>query len=253
MRHGILFAALIGFIGFTTIARTDVTTAPSSRWPMMTTASNGAQVTIFQPQLDDFQGDQLSAHAAVAVQMPGAAQPTYGAIWLQSQVSIDRAARTVQVIQVTIPRSTIPGYDAPTTQAFTDAIQQALMASPATLSLDQLLEMLQAVQTAQQQATDLQNNPPRIIFLQHPAVKVQYDGAPRLMEVANSNLLRAVNTPFFVVLDPTTKTYYLKGAGRWFSGPDAMGPFGLSAGRRRTLWIWPIRADTPIRRSRSRM
>ena len=129
----------------------------------------GGQVTIFQPQLDNFQGDQLSAHAAVAVQMPGAAQPTYGAIWLQSQVSIDRAARTVQVIQVTIPRIDYPGYDAPTTQSFTDAIQQALMASPATLSLDQLLEMLQAVQTAQQQATDLQNSPPRIIFLQHPA------------------------------------------------------------------------------------
>jgi hypothetical protein len=104
------------------------------------------------------------------------------------------------------------------------------MTNPPTLSLDQLLEMLQAVQTAQQQATDLNNTPPTVVFYQHPAINLQYDGAPRLMDTPNSNLLRAVNTPFFVVLDPTTKTYYLKGAGRWFTAPDAMGPFLLIGG-----------------------
>ena len=229
MRQLKLFAAFLTLTILATAARGDDSTSPPSRWPMMTTTSGGAQVTIFQPQLEDFQGDQIKAHAAVAVQAPGQQQPTYGAVWLQSQVSIDRVARTVQVISVSIPRTLFPGIDQATTQSIADAVQQALMATPATLSLDQLLEMYQAVQKAQEQSADIQNTPPRIIFLDRPAVKVQYDGEPRLMQVPNSNLLRAVNTPFFVVLDPGSKTYFLKGAGRWFSAPDAMGPFQLIA------------------------
>jgi hypothetical protein len=197
---------------------------------MTTATSAGAGVTIFQPQLEDFQGDQIKAHAAIAVVMPGQQQPTYGAVWLQSQVSTDRVARTVQIIQVTVTRTLFPSLDQPTSQSIADAVTQALMANPPTLSLDQLLAMLQAVQKEQQQSADLKFDPPRIIFFQHPAVKVQYDGAPRLIEVPNSNLLRAVNTPFFVVLDPTAKLYYLKGAGRWFTAPDAMGPFQLVGG-----------------------
>jgi hypothetical protein len=227
MRQRIFLGAVIAIMGMVSMAMADTTPATGTNWPKMTTASNGAQITIFQPQLDDFQGDQLSAHAAVAVQMPGQSQPTYGAVWLQSQVSTDRVARTVQILQVNIPKTLFPGFDAPTTAAITQAIQQELMASPPTLSLDQLLEMLQAVQTAQQQVSDLANNPPQIVFYQHAVVEVQFDGAPRLMDVPNSSLLRAVNTPFYVVLDPSSKIYYLKGAGRWFTAPDALGPYSL--------------------------
>ena len=69
-----------------------------SRWPLHAQTSDGSDVTIFQPQLDDFQGDTLTAHAAVAVSAQGATQPVYGAIWLQSRVSTDRVARTVHIL-----------------------------------------------------------------------------------------------------------------------------------------------------------
>src|ERR1700722_15471832 len=54
---------------------------------------------------------------------------------------------------------------------------------------------------------------------------VQYDGTPRLVQGADADVMRAVNTPFFVALDTASRTYYLKGAGHWFSAPDPMGPF----------------------------
>src|SRR5947207_2780612 len=60
--------------------------AQPGRWPMIVPSPQG-QVTIFQPQLDDFQGDRLTARAAVLVEGAPAAggaapQATYGAVWL---------------------------------------------------------------------------------------------------------------------------------------------------------------------------
>ncbi len=206
-------------------AQTQPTTAPvSSRWPMPIPTPDG-QILVFQPQLEDFQGNTLTAHAAVEITTKDQPQPTYGAIWLKSRVATDRVARTVQILDVNITQTRFPNADAATTQNLTVAIHSALAANPPILSLDQLLTMLETVQKQQTAAANLQSTPPKIIFRDHPAVKVQYDGQPKLVTVDNSKLMRVVNTPFFVVLDPDSKTYYLKGAGRWFAAPDPMGPF----------------------------
>ena len=57
--------------------------------------TDGAGVTIFQPQMEDFQENQLTARAAVAVTPANQQEPVFGAIWLQSRVETDRSARTV--------------------------------------------------------------------------------------------------------------------------------------------------------------
>jgi hypothetical protein len=196
----------------------------TSRWPLQVNGSD-AQITIFQPQLEDFQGDTLKARAAVSIQPNGQDQPIFGAVWITSRVATDRVARTVQIIDLDITKSRFPNSDAATQDKFSGSIKQALLSRPVTLSLDQLLSMLETVQKEESESQDLQNAPPKIIFREHPAVKVQYDGAPKLVQVENSPLLRVNNTPFFVVLDPSSKTYYLKGAGLWFSAPDPLGPF----------------------------
>lgn len=196
----------------------------TSRWPMQISSGAGA-ITVFQPQLEDFQGDQLSARAAVSVTAPGQQNPIFGAIWLQSRVSTDRVARTVQILDVNVTKTVFPGADAATSATLSSAIKSAMVAQPITLSLDQLLAMLQTVQKENAAGADLDTTAPAIIFRDHPTVKVQYDGAPKLEQVPDSALMRVANTPFFVALDPASKTYFLKGGGRWFSASDPLGPF----------------------------
>lgn len=199
----------------------------TSRWPMIINSDAG-QITVFQPQLEDFQGDQLSARAAVSV-APANPQPNqpsiFGAIWLQSRVSTDRVARTVQILDVNVTRTRFPGVASDTEQTLTSAIRNAMVAQQITLSLDELLAMLQTVQKENAVSADLDTTAPAVIFRDHPSVKVQYDGTPKLIQVQNSPLMRVANTPFFVVLDPGSKTYFLKGGGRWFAAPDPLGPF----------------------------
>jgi hypothetical protein len=205
----------------------------STQWPMQVPTPDG-QVTVFEPQLEDFQGDTLKARAAVSVAQPAGQSPLFGAIWLDSRVATDRVTRTVRVLDVNITRDRFPSIDPRLEGSLVDAIKQALNANPPTLSLDQLLAMVETVQKEQTTAADLQTAPPAIVFKDHPAVKVQYDGAPKLVAAAGTGtagLLRVVNTPFFVVLDPPQRLYFLKGGGRWFSAPDPLGPFHDASGR----------------------
>src|SRR5947199_9013361 len=78
------------------------------QWPLQVSSPQG-NVTVFQPQLESFQGDHLAARAAVSVD--SGQQQTYGAVWFDSRVATDRGSRTVQVMDVNISRSHFPGAD----------------------------------------------------------------------------------------------------------------------------------------------
>jgi hypothetical protein len=226
MRIGRTICALLAVLAlFAGAARADQTT---SRWPMQIALPDGRTLLVFQPQMDDFTGDQLQSRAAVQVTIPGQAQPAYGAVWLQARVATDRSAGTVQIIQVAVTQAQFPTLDPQSSQGIGDAIAETLTNNPATLSLNQLNAMLQVVQQQNAEVADIQSAPPRIIFMDHPAVKVQFDGQPIFERAQNSNLLRAANTPFFVVLD--NGTYFLKGAGRWFFAQNPLGPYRLASG-----------------------
>jgi uncharacterized membrane protein YgcG len=194
------------------------------RWPMRIDSPQGT-ITVYQPQVTKFDGNKLTARAAVSVIPPGQTDPTFGAIWMESRVSTDRVARTVQILDVNVTRARFPDAQGVTEQELTTALSSVLPQQAMTLSLDQLSAELQVIQKEKEAVKDLATNPPQIIFRDHPAVLVQFDGDPRLVQEANSNVLRAVNTPFFVALDPGSKTYFLKGAGLWFASANATGPF----------------------------
>jgi hypothetical protein len=201
----------------------DAPAAPN--WPMHATASDGADVTIFQPQLESFEGDTLTGRAAVAVVAANQQEPVYGAVWLQSRVETDRVARTVHIVDVNVTKVLFPSTATVSTQPLSDAVRQAMLSHSIVISLDHLLASVEAMKKEQTAAADLQITPPTIVFRDHPAVKVQYDGTPKMVQASDSGLMRAINTPFFVALDPSSRTYYLRGAGHWFAAPDPMGPF----------------------------
>lgn len=193
-------------------------------WPMRIQTAQGL-VTIYAPQITQFNGDKISARAAVSVARAGK-EPIFGAIWFDSRVATDRVARTVEILNVTVTRAKFPESDGLTERALTHGISVSVQENPMVISLDHLLAMVEAIKQEQQENIELLNDPPHVVFRRHPSVLIQYDGEPRLIQVAsNTLLLRAINTPYFVVLDTPSKTYYLKGGGQWFSAPGPLGPF----------------------------
>ena len=182
-----------------------------------------AKIIMYQPQLETFKDDKLTARSAVSVTKKGGTEPMFGAVWFASRVSTDRDTRVVKPLEVKVTDVKFPVDDKSREEKLAGILEKEIPAWDLTISLDSLLSMLELVEKEQASADDLKAAPPKIIYVSHPAILVTIDGEPELSKVEDSKLMRIVNTPFFIVFDAEKKNYYLKGGSEWLSAKDIMG------------------------------
>ena len=182
----------------------------------------GTIVTVYQPQPESLEGNVLKGMAAVSLIPKGKKEPVFGALWLESKVAIDRDSRTVQIISTDVPRVRFADTNSEEQEHFSSFLENQINAIPLTINYDQLLASLSVAQRERKEAEGLNNAPPKIIFETVPAILVLIDGEPRLRELAGTELKRIINTPFFIVLDTRTGTYWLNGGTTWYASRDLM-------------------------------
>jgi uncharacterized membrane protein YgcG len=214
-RWMILIAALILFL------MTNVVEAAESDWPREIEVPEG-KIIIYQPQLETFKDDKLTARAAVSVTKTGASEPVFGAVWFASRVSTDRDTRMVTPLDVKVTNVKFPIDDKAKEEKLAGILEREIPKWDLTFSLDSLLTMLELVEKEKKVDEDFNTKPPEIIFVSHPAVLVSLDGEPELRKIENSDLMRVVNTPFYIAFDPSSKNYYLNGTDGWFVATDIM-------------------------------
>lgn len=194
-------------------------------WPRQFSSAAGP-ATLYQPQIDSYTGNQLTAHAAVSVAEAAGKPPVFGALFFTATIATDRGTDLVTVENIDVTNSRFPNAAQGTAAAVSQAISQAGSQGNLTLSQTQLLAQLALTQKEQAAAIDLDNTPPQILFATQPTVLVTIDGEPKLTAAPDSSLLTVVNTPFFIALDPSTKTYYLHGGSQWLSTANILqGPW----------------------------
>src|SRR5215475_9971425 len=66
---------------------------PADPWPRDVQLT-GAVVTVYQPQVEKWEGDALQFRAAVAAK-PSGGKETFGVIWGEAHTAVDRVARMV--------------------------------------------------------------------------------------------------------------------------------------------------------------
>ena len=77
-------------------------------WPREV-SSGGDHVTMYQPQVDSWDGSLLRAHAAVAVKTGDAkTPPTFGVVWLTVRTEVDRETRLVTLRNGLVTRADFP-------------------------------------------------------------------------------------------------------------------------------------------------
>ena len=200
--------------------------AADDPWPREIRAKQG-KVVIYQPQLETFRGDQLSARAAVSVQKTGMKAPVFGVVWFESRVSTDRDTRMVELKEVKVSRIKFPNAKPEQEKKLAAFLEKEIAGWPnRTISLDRLLAALAAVEKERGGAR-YNTQPPVILFSKTPAVLVLIDGKPILRDIAGSKVQRVVNTPFVLLFDPEGGKYYLTGDALWFAASQVMGPWEL--------------------------
>lgn len=191
-------------------------------WPKTINVEDG-KIVIYQPQPESFEGNKLTGRAAVAVTPTGVKDPIFGAIWFDAVVETDRENRIVTITSLAIPNLKFP--DNPDEKVL-DAIRQIILEDSKTwsldISLDQLLATLNVEENQKMLANNLKMDPPIVLYTDTPSVLVTFEGEPIYQKMEGTEIKRAVNTPYLILLNPDDKKYYLSGGDLWFSSADGL-------------------------------
>lgn len=195
-------------------------------WPRKVTHGDET-ISMYQPQVEAWEGDELRAYAAIAVVSKTHKAAKYGVLWFTAQTEVDKVNREVtldnfQITKVKFP--TIPAKE-PEYQAF---LQAKLPGRSKVIALDRL-EAALAVGDSEQagvEALEVKNDPPKVIFTTKPSLLVLIDGPPRYRDVGGTALQLMLNTRATILLDTKTQEYYLNVMDGWLQTPDLVaGPW----------------------------
>ena len=196
-------------------------------WPRTITVS-GVKYSLYQPQLDKWDGYDLEAHAAVSVVAAGAKAPIFGVIEITAKTTVARASRTVQFTSITVQKATFPSAPQQAAQ-YQQGFQTMATSGRSTMSLDRLEAML-AIQGAEKKArmVPVKNDPPKIVFSKTAAVLVPIDGEPVWRPVPGTGLERVLNTRPLVLRDTASGRLYLHLLDGFLEAPALAGPWTLA-------------------------
>src|SRR5215831_5956577 len=216
---------------------------------------NGATVLVYEPQIDRWQNNRLEARAAVSLQPVGVPQPSYGVIWLTARTEVDKEHGLVDLEEIAIPKVNFPSAPPAAQARYLRVARTHLPAGVRTIPLEQFEADLAAAPVGVKAAAQpVKNDPPRIIMSTVPALLVRIDGTPSLRQIQGSPLLRVINTPALILLDPSSGRYYLFAGGRFLEAPaldapwapTAAPPASLEAARQAVMKAGPVDLlDTP--------
>ena len=197
-------------------------------WPREIPVSGGAAGTIvlYQPQAEQLTGNALTARGAIALKVAGKADPIFGAMWMSATIDVDRDSGTVWIHDVKVTRVRWPEAIEEQQRRFTQIVEMDFPKEGFRMTLARLQASLASADAERSHTEGLKSDAPKIVFSEQLAVLLLYDGEPRLQPIPNAPLALVVNTPFGVVKDTTTGTFWLgAGEGSWYSARDAKGPW----------------------------
>lgn len=199
-------------------------------WPRQI-QSGGGTITVYQPQVESWDGNVLKERAAVSVSTAASPAPTFGVIWFTARTDVDKTARMVSLHDIDVTRASFPtAKDQEST--YLQALRNAVPQGASTIALDRLEANLQVTQATQatSRGVAVKNAPPMILVSEKPAILVLVDGKPVLRQVDGSqNLLRVIDTRALLLLDQSSGSYYLYAMNRWATASSLDGPWTSAA------------------------
>ena len=212
-----------------TVSQPKAAPATDQGWPR-TFSSGRLEYTIYQPQLDSWDGNRLECHAAVSVGEKGSEAPEFGVLFFVARADVDKSARLVVLEEMRIPRVTFPA-EKDGGEAFRADLMKFLPKRTSAIALDRIEADMAIVQAERKvEGLPLRNDPPRIVFSKSPAILLFVDGPPvwRAVEKPDpkAGLRRLVNTRPLVLQDAKGGLYLHLFDG-WLESKALEGPWSV--------------------------
>jgi hypothetical protein len=204
---------------------------PADPWPRDVSVANAA-LLIYQPQVNNWTGNQLDFRAAMAIKPEGAKDETFGVVFATARTQVDKVARMVVFENLKITKldfPTLPDHGA----SYLPAIQARFASDLKTISLDRLEASLAAA-GIKVPPVEVSNTPPAVIISYTPAILVPVDGAPVIKPLpSDARFQRVINTRALILKGGIEQNFYIHVYDGWLWANSISGP-----------WSQPLR--TPI-------
>jgi hypothetical protein len=200
---------------------TEAGQAATGHWPHSFT-KDGAAITVYQPQAVSWSDRKtLVARAAIAVTPAGQTKEVLGTIQLSVDTHTDDPTGIVSLSDPVLMETHFPSLD--TQHAAT--IDARIRADLPTMQMPTvpLVSILLSLGQSPVAPVALNNDPPTILYANHPASLLVFDGEPVLVPIKGTAISQAVNTNWDVFVNQNT--WYLLNNHVWLSGPGASGPY----------------------------
>lgn len=181
------------------------------------------KISMYQPQLESWNGDELRAYAALSVVEKNNKTIKYGVVWFTTRTEVDKVNRQVTLTTFQITKVKFPSM--PDKEAEYQAFLQAKLPGKSKfLSLDRLEAALAAsdLEQAKVKGLPVKNDPPRIILVSKPSMLVLIDGSPQFRDVGGTDLRLMLNTRATILLDTKKHKYYLSVMDGWMQATDLL-------------------------------
>ena len=184
----------------------------------------GRRLTMHEPQVTAFDPamSRVSLRYPVVLTDP-LGRASWGTVELSGTLRVDLASRLVRLDTLQPGKATFPGV----AEADLTAVQAGLAdALPKTVTLRvELITARPGAWTPEASPPKFSKDPPSVVVRYRPAVLVQTDGAPELLDVEEFPLQYVGNCATDVFRDPKTDMWYLLLDGTWMNAKAFAGPW----------------------------
>jgi len=195
-------------------------------WPRIFT-SDTATNTLYEPQVESWEGMVLQARAAVSILEPGMRDPAFGILHLKALTQVDKVERLVYFEDVQITDAIFPSSPAKKAE-YTAQWLSLIREHVRSVSLDRISANLALIGAEKKaQAMPILNPVPELIFSTTPAMLIQVQGPPAFRKVSETNVERLLNTRAFIAKSRSGELYLHLWDG-YVTAPALAGPWTVA-------------------------
>jgi hypothetical protein len=198
-------------------------------WPREA-MEGGRTFTVYQPQIDSWDGTRLHARAAISVESAASPLQHFGVVWFSARAEVDKVNRLVALADFQVDKVAFPS-EPDRAADYQKVLERRLPREVSRISLDRVqaaLAITEAQRGGAAKPQPVKNEPPRVIVSTTPALLVLVDGKPVLRQVEGSSLQRVVNSWALILVDEKGGKHYLRAVGRWFEAGALDGPWAVA-------------------------
>jgi hypothetical protein len=195
-------------------------------WPVQVTG-DGRSFLMYQPQVDRWQNNRIEGRSAVSVRDDAGGAQHFGVIYFSAAADLDARSGAVTIHDAAIGKVDFPALSAAGGDDLT-LLRTRFAAHTWQVARERLQADMEIDRRSDQASKQAFNNdPPRILYSDRPAVLVPIDGDPVLRPVAATGLARVTNTRALILRDDATSRYDLFVSDHWMTSSSLAGPWAV--------------------------